>query len=99
LAGGGVLLGGGIALQFVAASENQTVVSHCQGAACDRIGFEASQRGATIQTLEIVAFSAGAVLSGLGVYLLLSRDKEGGSSKVALSPTKGGALLLLQGSL
>jgi hypothetical protein len=79
---GVALIGGGVAMHFVAESERAPVVDS-NGVVTDVTQREAADIEATADTYDTIGLAmgiGGAALVGVGTYLLLTDDAEGGSS-------------------
>ncbi len=84
---------------WFALKQKQTMDDRCAtvGGArrCDTEGLDAADRGKTFATLSTVTFVAGTVVTGLGVYLLVSAKSE--PVRVGAGVATGGGVLTLGG--
>jgi hypothetical protein len=70
---------------------------HVNGSyACGPDGLDAASSGETFATVSTIAFAAGAVATGAGLWLILSSSEENETALVA-SPTSSGAMVGLSG--
>ncbi len=77
-------------------SQKSIVDSHCAGKRCDQEGLDAADAGKTLSTASTVSFIAGAVLTGVGVTLVLTHRPEQ-QTALAAHAVPGGATLGLGG--
>lgn len=82
---------------FWALAESNVVKDHCMGDLCDKLGYDASQRGQTAVVLGWVGASVGVLGLGIGTYLLMT--DQGENVSLSVRPTYGGMSLSLGGSL
>lgn len=76
----------------LAMGDANTVKSNCPGGACkDPSGIDAASAGKTASTISTAGIIGGAVLTGIGVYLLLTSGPPGPSTAVGAAPLPGGA--------
>jgi hypothetical protein len=102
----GFVVGGvgvaGIATSLVAGAlvldRKSTVERECHGSLCTAAGADAARSGRTWSTVSTVAFAAGAVGVGVGLYLVLSAKPTPETAKVELVTRPGAAALSLRGA-
>ena len=79
-------------------SKKSTVDDECSNKVCSPAGVEAGEDGALFSTVSTVAFAVGAVVLGVGTYLVLSSDDSGEEqSRVELRALPGQASVTLGG--
>lgn len=100
LVGVGIVgLGVGAVAGLVALDKKNTVQQHCQadpagGVGCsDQTGLDAAATGRTMSTVSTIGFAAGAASVAVGVVLLVTTGRSGGTTAATLTPqyVPGGA--------
>jgi hypothetical protein len=85
---------------IIALQKKNAMLDDCErvnGAyACGPDGLDAASSGETFATVSTIAFAAGAVATGAGLWLILSSSEENETALVA-SPTSSGAIVGLSG--
>jgi hypothetical protein len=69
------------------------VDSHCSGAVCDAVGFEAQEDAKSAATISTIGFIAGGVLLAGAVALVVTAPKS--KSALVIAPANAGMKLLL----
>ncbi|HWA71314.1 MAG TPA: hypothetical protein VG937_03220 [Polyangiaceae bacterium] len=102
----GYVIGGvgvaGIATSMVTGvmvlNRKSKVEDECTDGVCTRAGANAAKSGRTLSTVSTVAFAAGAVGVGVGLYLTLSAKPDSESAKLEFVTAPGAAALNLSGA-
>lgn len=101
VAGTGVLgILAGSVTGIIALQRKNAMLDDCQkddnGYACGTAGLDAASEGETFATVSTIAFAAGAVATGAGLWLILSSDERSETALVA-SPNPSGVTIGLSG--